>query len=77
MDEELLAKRKKDYNFFMSALKLKGGIKMGKLILKTNIPREKNFIYYCGTGDDGNLTVCKAEMSRGGRKKKVEKKVKK
>jgi len=43
---------------------------MGKVILKTDIPREKGWLYYCSTADDGNLTVCKAEMSKGRKAKK-------
>jgi len=42
----------------------------GKVILKTDIPREKGFLYYCSSDDNGNITVCKAEMSRGRKKKK-------
>ena len=44
---------------------------MGKIILKTEIKREKGFLYYCSTDKEtGNLTVCQAEMARGRRKKK-------
>ena len=43
---------------------------MAKVILKTNLPREKGKLYFCGTDSDGNLTVCEAIMQRGGRKKK-------
>lgn len=47
---------------------------MGKIILKTDIKRESDFLYYCGTDKKtGNLTVCQAEMARG--KKKSKKKV--
>ena len=45
---------------------------MGKILLKTNIKREAGKLYYCATGLDGNLTVCEAIMSRGGRKKKAD-----
>ena len=38
-----------------------------KTILKTEIKREKGFLYYCGTDEDGNITVCRTEMK--GRKK--------
>jgi len=41
---------------------------MGKVILKTQIKREKDKLYYCGTDEQGNLTVCEAVMSRGGKK---------
>jgi len=43
-----------------------------KIILKTEIPREKGMLYYTGTDKDGNLTLCSVEMSRG--KKKTAKK---
>ena len=43
-----------------------------KVILKTEIPREKGKLYFCGTDNKGNLTVCEVEMSRG--KKKTAKK---
>lgn len=45
---------------------------MGTTILKTNIKREKGFLYYCGTDKDGNIAVGKAKMARGrkGKKKK-------
>lgn len=43
---------------------------MGKVILKTEIPRESGFLYYCGTDELGNVTLCKAVMARGGRKSK-------
>ncbi len=48
---------------------------MGEIILKTNIPREKGYLYYTATDSNGNLTVCKAKMARG-RKSKIEKKYK-
>jgi len=38
-----------------------------EILLKTVIPREKGFIYYCGTDANGNITICRA---KGGRKKK-------
>ncbi len=47
----------------------------GKVILKTSIKREKSKLYFCGTDDKGNLTVCEIAMSRG--KKKAVKKKKK
>lgn len=43
---------------------------MGKVIAKTDIKREKNMLYYCGTSEDGCITVCSAVMQHGGRKKK-------
>lgn len=42
----------------------------GKIILKTNIKREKGKLYYTSTDSDGNLTVCEAEMAHGRKKKK-------
>ena len=41
---------------------------MGKIIAKTEIKREQGFLYYCGTDEKGNLTICKAPMAH--RKKK-------
>ena len=38
---------------------------MGKVILETEIKREKGLLYYCGTNEKGNLTVCSAVMGRG------------
>ncbi|MBU1121056.1 hypothetical protein KJ660_04225 [Candidatus Micrarchaeota archaeon] len=46
---------------------------MGKTILKTDIKREEGFLFYCGTDDNGNITVCKTEMARGRKKKKANK----
>ncbi len=43
---------------------------MGKIILKTDIKREAGFLYYCGTDKNGNIAVGRAEMARGGKKKK-------
>ena len=40
-----------------------------KIILKTEIPREKGYLYYCSTDDKGNLTIGKSEMARGRKKK--------
>ncbi len=50
---------------------------MGNIISKTKIKREKGYLYYCGTDEEGNLTICHAKMARGGRKKKKKKKEKK
>lgn len=44
---------------------------MGKVILKTDIKREKGKLYYCATDDNGNITVCEAIMARGRRKKVI------
>jgi len=49
---------------------------MGEIISKTEIPREKGFLYYTSTDEKGNLTICRAAMSRSGKgakKKKNEK----
>jgi len=43
---------------------------MGEVILKTTIPREQGFLYFCGTDSSGNITVCKAKMARGRKKLK-------
>jgi len=43
---------------------------MGKVILKTEIKREPGKLYYCGTDSNGNISVCEAQMARGGKKKK-------
>jgi len=40
---------------------------MSEVILTTDLPREKGFIYFVGTDKKGNLTLCKAVA---GRKKK-------
>jgi len=45
---------------------------MGEIIRATDIPREVGWLYYTGTDKEGNLTICKAKM-RGGRKKKENK----
>ena len=41
-----------------------------KIILKTDIKREKGFLYFCGTDDQGNLTIGQSEMARGKKKSK-------
>jgi len=46
---------------------------MGELIAKTEIPREKGYLYYAGTDEKGNIAIYKAKMARG-RKKLKEKK---
>ncbi len=48
---------------------------MGEIILETNIKREDGYLYYCGTNKKtGNITIGKAKMARGGKKKKGDKK---
>lgn len=42
---------------------------MGEVISKTKIPREKGYIYYTSTDDEGNLTICRAKMGRNAKKK--------
>lgn len=48
---------------------------MGKVIYKTNIKRMSGLLYFCGTSQDGFLTICEAKMVHG-RKKGSKKKVK-
>ena len=43
---------------------------MGEVIALTEIPRDPTCLYYCGTDEKGNITICKAVMSRNGRHKK-------
>lgn len=45
---------------------IKGGKKMGKVIIKNAVKRQKGFLYYI----DGKGNVCEAKMARGGKKKK-------
>ena len=40
-----------------------------KTLLETTIKREKGKLYFCGTNDKGNLTVCETTMARGKGKK--------
>lgn len=40
---------------------------MSEVILKTNIVREKGYIYFTSTDEKGNITLCRAVS---GRKKK-------
>jgi hypothetical protein len=41
-------------------------------ILITEIPREKGYLYFCGTDEKGNLTIGKSEMARGKSKQNKE-----
>lgn len=41
-----------------------------EIILKTEIPREKGYLYFVGTDEQGNICIGKTEMARGGKKKK-------
>lgn len=43
-----------------------------KILLKTNIKREKDKLYYCGTSEDGYILVGEAKMERGRKAKKKE-----
>lgn len=49
---------------------MKGGGRMGKLILKTEIKRMPGMLYYCGTDSNGCVTICEAVMARGRKSKK-------
>ena len=40
-----------------------------KTILITDIKREKNKLYWCGTSEDGYITVGESLMARGRSKK--------
>jgi hypothetical protein len=42
---------------------------MKQIILETEIPREKGYLYFTGTNKKGNITLYKTEMARGGKKK--------
>ena len=37
---------------------------MSEVILITNIPREKGFIYFLGTSEDGKLTINRTKAGR-------------
>lgn len=44
---------------------------MGQTLLTTNIPRKAGYLYYCSTDKKtGCITVCEAQMARGGKSKK-------
>ena len=47
---------------------------MSEIILTTDIKREKGKLYFCGTDDNGFITIGEAVMSRKGRPKKEKKK---
>jgi len=47
---------------------------MGKSLLKTDIKREPEKLYYCSTSPDGYIIVCEAMLSRKGKVKSKEKK---
>jgi len=44
---------------------------MGEIILRTTVPAETGFLYYCSRDKKtGFLSIGKSKMQRGGRKKK-------
>lgn len=45
---------------------------MGIRIAKLKLKREKGYLYYVKSDEEGYLEVCKAIMARGGKKKKHE-----
>jgi len=44
-----------------------------KQLLKTDIKRAKGKLYFCGTSEDGFITLMSTDMSHGGRPKKEKK----
>ena len=40
-----------------------------KIILKTEIKREKGKLYWCGTSEDGYIMIGESQMARGNKKK--------
>jgi len=42
---------------------------MAEIIATTQIKREAGFLYFCGTDDKGNITLNRAKMARGNKKK--------
>lgn len=38
---------------------------MGEVIANTELKREVGFLYYTGTDENGNLTICRAVQARG------------
>jgi len=45
-----------------------------KVILKTDIKRAKGKLYFCGTSEDGFVTVMSTDIAYGQKKDKEEKK---
>ena len=37
---------------------------MKKIIARTKIKRERGWLYFTGTDEEGNITLCKTEMRR-------------
>ena len=48
-----------------------------KTLLITDIKRESNKLYWCGTSEEGYITVGESEMARGNKKKEDKAKNKK
>jgi len=42
---------------------------MKEIIAKTDIKREKGYLYFTATDERGNITVCRTEMAHGKKKK--------
>jgi hypothetical protein len=47
---------------------------MSKVLAITDIKREQGKLYFCGTSENGCITVCEAVMARGRRGKKKKEK---
>ena len=45
-----------------------------EMLLKTDIPREKGYFYFCGTDRKGNIEIGRAKMARGPNKMSKEEK---
>lgn len=43
---------------------------MAEKLLKTDVPYEPGFLYFCKREKDDTLAVYRAKMARGGRRKK-------
>ena len=44
---------------------------MSEIIAETEIKREKGKLYFCGTDEKGNLTICSVVMKRGAHRKQT------
>lgn len=44
---------------------------MNKLIARTKIKREKGWLYFTGTDENGYITLCKAEMGKNKKKEVI------
>jgi hypothetical protein len=47
-----------------------GNKNMSEVLANTDIKRESGKLYFCGTDENGNITVCSAVMGRAKKKKK-------